>query len=89
MAIDPETEKVLWTHREDEPIDCRAACMKNGRIYYYSPSKYLACLDATRGEPLWQNDDPKLLEAIGAHERAQTPRLGFASTAAMLRSRLR
>ncbi|MFH1718451.1 MAG: serine hydrolase, partial [Planctomycetota bacterium] len=35
LAIDPKTKKVLWSHREDEPADGRAMCMKNERIYVF------------------------------------------------------
>ncbi|MFH1919116.1 MAG: PQQ-binding-like beta-propeller repeat protein, partial [Planctomycetota bacterium] len=81
FALDLKTKEVLWTHVEKEPIDGRAVAMTGGRIYYYSHPNFLACLDAKQGKPLWRNSDPKLLEAIGPHHRAQTARLGFASTA--------
>jgi len=80
FAFDLKTERVLWMQGEDDPIDTRAVCMKNGRIYYYSHPRFLACLDAGQGKPIWRTADPKLLEAIGPHFRAQTWQWGFSST---------
>jgi len=54
LAIDPSSKKVLWSYREDESIDGRAICMKNGRIYIFRFGAYLACLDAKTGNPLWR-----------------------------------
>ena len=42
VAIDPQTKKVLWNHREQDYLDSRGVCMKDGRIYFYSPEKFLA-----------------------------------------------
>ncbi|MCI0681174.1 MAG: PQQ-binding-like beta-propeller repeat protein [Gemmataceae bacterium] len=83
LAIDPATKKILWHHRQEEPIDGRAVCLKNGRLYFYSDQKFLACLDAASGKLLWKNSDKKLLDAIGVPGSAQHPMLGFASTAYM------
>jgi hypothetical protein len=35
LAIEPQTGRVLWSHREADRIDGRAVCLKGGRIYYY------------------------------------------------------
>jgi len=80
FAFDLKTKRVLWMHGENDPIDTRAVCMKNGRIYYYSHPRFLACLDAGQGKPIWRTADSKLLEAIGPHFRAQTWQWGFSST---------
>jgi len=64
FAIDPETNKILWHHREEEYVDSRGVAMKNGRIYYYHPNRFLACLDATDGNVLWRNTRAAELEAI-------------------------
>jgi len=80
FAIDLKTKQVLWTHKEQEPVDTRAVCMKNGRIYCYSHPKFLVCLDAKEGKPVWRTTDSKLLEAIGPHFKAQTWQYGFSST---------
>ncbi len=83
IAFDPASKKVLWHHRDQEPIDGRAVCLKNDRLYFYSDQKYLACLDAKTGQLVWKKSDKDLLAAIGAHGQAQHPILGFASTAFM------
>lgn len=79
LAIDPGTKKVLWSHKETEPIDGRAVCMESGRIYFYSHTNFLGCLDARTGRELWRITDGSLFEAIGPHTRAQSPATGFAS----------
>lgn len=81
VAIDPATKQVLWSHREEDPIDSRGLCMRNGKIYYYSDGKFLAALEAKTGKVAWKNTETELLEAIGPHGTAQHWMLGFASTA--------
>ncbi len=81
LAIDPATKKTLWHHKEPEPLDTRAMCMKQGRIYFYSHQKYLGCLDAKTGNVVWKSDDPAVLGAIGEHHPAQFPATGFATSA--------
>ncbi len=80
VAIDEATGKTLWTHREEAYLDSRGVCMKNGRIYYYSPEKFLACLDARTAEVLWRRSDEELLRAIGPNGRAQHYVTGYATT---------
>lgn len=70
LAIDPKTKEVLWHHREDPPIDSRSLCMKNGRIYFCSFGRYLACLNAKTGKPVWRRTaekDPEVFKAIGPY----------------------
>ncbi|MHC4917050.1 MAG: outer membrane protein assembly factor BamB family protein [Planctomycetota bacterium] len=81
LAIDPKTGKVLWSHREKELLDSRGLCMKNGRIYFYSPGKFLGCLNARTGKELWRTSDAKLLAAIGEEGRAQHYTTGFSPAA--------
>lgn len=81
FAIDPKSKKVLWHHREDDPIDSRGMAMRNGRLYYYSEGKFLACLDTKNGKLLWKNTSKDLIDAIGVSKGAQHWLLGFASTA--------
>ncbi|KKM62585.1 hypothetical protein LCGC14_1520180, partial [marine sediment metagenome] len=83
LAIDTKTKRVLWSHREDEPIDGRAVCMKNGRIYYYCRQKLLGCLNAKDGKEVWRTSNTDLIEAIGADTRAQRARFGFTTSAYM------
>jgi outer membrane protein assembly factor BamB len=83
LAIDPQTSKVLWSRREEDRIDGRAVCLKNGRLFYYCEGKFLACLDAKDGAVIYKNADADLLAAIGPATPAQNPLFGFASTAYM------
>jgi len=80
VAFDPATKKPIWSHREDEYVDSRGVCMKSGRVYYYSPAEFLACLDAKTGKPAWKNSDADLLEAIGPQGRAQLWVTGYSTT---------
>ncbi len=83
VAIDPKTHKILWTHSTKDYLDSRGLCMKNGRIYFYSPETYLACLDTTNQAILWQTSAADLLKAIGPHGRAQHYVTGYATSAYM------
>ena len=83
VAIDPKTRKIMWTHNTQDYLDSRAVCMKNGRIYCYSPEKSLACLDTDKRKIVWQSAAPDLLKAIGQNARAQHYVTGYATTAYM------
>ncbi len=80
LAMDPKTGKVLWRHRQTDPIDSRGVCMGNGRIYFYSRQRLLGCRSAADGQVVWRTSDPKLLEAIGPDTRAQQARYGFTTS---------
>lgn len=80
VAINPKTKKVLWHHKENDELDMRAMCMKNGRIYFHSNKKFFGCLDAKTGKLLWKEGDKKALEAIGDLSPAQNPYYGFITT---------
>jgi outer membrane protein assembly factor BamB len=81
FAIDPKTKKVLWHHREEDPIDSRGVALLKGKLYYTSEGKFVACLDVKTGKVAWKNTSKELLEALGTTEGAQHWLLGFASTA--------
>ncbi len=83
VAIDTKTKKILWDYSGEDYIDSRALCLRNGRIYFFSPLSYLGCLDAANGTVVWQNADRDLLEAIGADGRAQHYITGYATTCFM------
>lgn len=83
LAIDLKTRKVLWSHREQEPIDGRAICMKSGRIYIFAFGKYLACLDAGTGNELWRqtpDNAPKLFVSLGDYQNRQDWRTNWRTT---------
>jgi outer membrane protein assembly factor BamB len=79
VAIDPDTKRILWQYDSDDYLDSRGVCMKNGRIYVYSPRKFLACLDTKKGDIAWRNSDADLLEAIGKDGRAQHYVTGYST----------
>jgi outer membrane protein assembly factor BamB len=79
LAIDPKSKKVLWTHRQEQPLDSRAVCMIDGRIYAYCPERFLACLSAGDGKLVWKNSDADLLQAIGPNDKAQHYITGYAT----------
>ncbi|MCJ7675504.1 MAG: PQQ-binding-like beta-propeller repeat protein [Sedimentisphaerales bacterium] len=83
LAIDPQTKKVLWHHREDEPIDSRAMCMKNGRIYIFRFGEYLACLDAKTGNIVWRktpDNAQELFRSLGTYLNRQDWRTNWRTT---------
>ena len=83
LAIDPKSKKVLWSHREDKPMDCRAVCMKNGRIYVFRHGAYLACLNAKNGEDIWRKTPeraPALFRTLGEYLNRQDWRTNWRTT---------
>jgi outer membrane protein assembly factor BamB len=87
LAIDPKTKKVLWRHKESEPIDARGVCMKGGRLYVSHFGRYIQCLDATTGKPVWRRTaekDAAVFEAIGSYRPGQGYIAGW-KTAAYLK----
>ncbi len=80
VAINPSTRKILWHHNEKDYLDSRGVCMKNGRIYFYSPENFLACLDVKKKGVAWRTSASDLLKAIGPHGQAQRPVTGYSTT---------
>lgn len=74
LAIDVATKEVLWHYHEKEPIDTRAICMSDGRIYAFRFGSYLTCLDTRTGDVLWRRsrtNDPELFEVLGTYQNRQ------------------
>jgi len=65
VAFDVKTRKLLWRHRAPDLVDGRAVCMSDGRLYFLSPERFLACLRVADGDLLWKTSDADLLQAIG------------------------
>jgi len=83
LAIEPKTKKVLWSYREDEPVDSRAMCMKNGRIFIFRFGAYLTCLNAKTGGVLWRKtpeNAPELFKSLGAFRNRQDWRTNWRTT---------
>jgi outer membrane protein assembly factor BamB len=84
LAIHIKNKKIIWSHIEDEPIDSRALCMKNGRIYIHRFGSYLACLDTKTGAVLWRKtpeNSPELFESLGTYLNRQDWRTNWRTTA--------
>ncbi len=76
LAIDPKSKEVLWHYHEKEPIDTRAVCMENGRIYLFRFGAFLTALDARSGEVIWRKTPesaPGLFAALGRDQNIQGP----------------
>ena len=83
LAIDPRTKHILWRRQEQDPIDSRSLCMKNGRLFLGHFGKHLACLDAKTGRAIWRRTaeaDPELFRAIGPYCPYQIAWTGWRST---------
>jgi outer membrane protein assembly factor BamB len=83
LALDLKTKKVLWSHREEEPVDGRAICMKDGRIYAFRFGCYLVCLDAKTGHELWRKtpaNGAELFASLGKYENRQDWRTNWRTT---------
>jgi outer membrane protein assembly factor BamB len=80
LAIDAATKKILWSYRDEDPIDSRAMCMAAGRIFIYSHKKFLGMLDAATGKIQWKSSDEKALAAVGEHDAAQHWMKGYSAS---------
>jgi outer membrane protein assembly factor BamB len=80
LALDAKTKEILWTYRDEDYIDSRGVCMGHERIYFYSPERFLGCLDTRDGSLAWKNADENLLQAIGPNESAQHYVTGYSTT---------
>jgi outer membrane protein assembly factor BamB len=68
LAINPKSKKVLWHYHEKQPIDTRAVCMKNGRIYLFRFGSFLTALNSNNGEVIWRktpSNAPQLFKILG------------------------
>lgn len=83
LAIDTKTKKLIWSYREDYPIDTRAVCMKNGRLFLFRFESYLTCLDAKNGNVIWRKtpeNDPGLFKTLGKNLNRQDWRTNWRTT---------
>ena len=80
VAVNPKSKKVLWIHTVDKPVDSRAICMKNGRMFLFRFGSYLTCLDAKSGIVLWSRTaekDPDVFKALGKNLNRQDWQTNF------------
>jgi outer membrane protein assembly factor BamB len=83
LALDLESREIIWSKRETHAIDSRAVCMSGQRIIIFSHGKYLAAVDSKTGNDIWRTDDSTVLDAVGEHDPADNPRLGYSTSAYM------
>lgn len=84
VAIELPGKRIRWRYREEKPMDARAICMKNSRIYAFSFGNYLTCLDATTGKQIYRHtkeNSPGLFEALGEYQNRQDWRSNWRTTA--------
>lgn len=84
LAMNPENGRVIWSYREEEPIDSRAVCMKNGRMFLFRFGSYLTCLDTVNGAVLWRRtaaNDPEVFAALGKNLNRQDWQTNWRTTA--------
>jgi outer membrane protein assembly factor BamB len=80
VAIDLETQKLLWHYRDDDFLDARAVCMNDDQIFCFCPQKFLASIDIKTGKLTWKSGQKEMLDAVGGNERAQHYVTGYATT---------
>ena len=80
VAIDVSSRSIRWHYKSKQPIDSRALCMSNGKLFIYSEGNYLAAINSDSGKQIWKVNNKDVLKAIGASLHAQNPALGFASS---------
>ena len=84
VAIDLPSKRILWRYYEDQLMDSRAVCMKNGRLYAFSFGNYLTCLDAKTGSRVYRltkATGPELFETLGEYQNRQDWRSNWRTTA--------
>lgn len=84
LAIDLPSKRILWRYHEDQPMDARAVCLKNGRLYAFSFGNYLTCLDAKTGGQIYRHtkeNAPQVFEALGEYQNRQDWRSNWRTTA--------
>ncbi len=77
LAYDLQNDKVLWTHKEDKPVDSRAMALGDGKLYFYGPDSHLGCLDGKTGEVDWTNNDSETMRLIEEPGRGLISTPGF------------
>jgi outer membrane protein assembly factor BamB len=84
LAIDVRTKEILWSYRENEPIDSRAICMNADQLFAFRFGSYLTCLDTKTGQPLWRkakDDSPELFDSLGEYLPRQSWQTNWRTTA--------
>lgn len=85
FAMDLKSRKVRWSREEKSPVDSRAVAMSGNQVFIYSHQKFLAAINVQDGSEDWRTDSAAVLNAIGEHDPADNPRLGY-STSSYIKS---
>ncbi len=80
LMYDLNDRELLWSHKEEYPIDSRAMVVGEGRAYFYCPDAYTGCLELDSGEVVWKNDSERTRELIEEPGRGLISTPGFRST---------
>lgn len=80
LAYDLDRKKVVWTHKEEAPVDSRAMVIGDEKIFFYGPDSRLGCLNTITGNLIWANNDPKVRELIEEPGRGLKSTPGFKTT---------
>ncbi len=78
-AYNVADDYVLWKHQEKDLIDSRGMAMRDNKIFLYCPEKQLRCVEASTGDVVWTNTDPKVRELIEQPGRGLVSTPGFRS----------
>lgn len=84
IAVDVPSKRICWRNRQRLPMDARAVCVKNGRLYAFSFGNYLMCLNAKTGDTeffLTKQDEPDLFATLGDYQTRQDWRSNWRTTA--------
>ncbi len=84
VAIDLRSKRIRWRYQEEKPMDARAICLKNGRLYAFSFGNYFTCLEASTGSQFYRHtreSAPQLFEALGEYQDRQDWRSNWRTTA--------
>ena len=80
VAWDLGDGKMRWRHEEANPIDFRSMTLNDGRLYFYSETKRLVCLDAGDGNLLWENSDRSWMDAVRRPQKVHNHNIRHMST---------
>jgi len=80
VAWDLGEEKARWRHEEANLIDFTTMALNDGRLYFYSETKRLVCLDAGDGYLLWENSDRSWMDAVRRPQKVHNHNIRHMST---------
>jgi outer membrane protein assembly factor BamB len=79
-AVDVVGEKLLWSHREDTPMDSRAMVVGADSVFFYGPDSRAGRLNKKTGDVVWVNEDPQVRALVEESGRGLGSTPGFRSS---------